>query len=73
MVIVFHDHTLTAGETWTNDYGNGWVGHGETTLRARVDDDRATGTVTMVQRISGPGAPYACESGRVAFSATAQR
>jgi hypothetical protein len=73
ITLVFHDRTLTASEAWTYDYRNGWIGHGETRLRAQVEDDRATGTVTMVQRISGPGAPYTCESGPVTFSASAQR
>jgi hypothetical protein len=64
---------LTVRETWVNDYGRGWVGRGTTAVDARFDGDSATGTISTRQPITGPGAPYVCESARVTFSAHAQR
>jgi hypothetical protein len=65
------DGTLTVSDTWTKDYGDGRIGHGTSTLRARAGDEVADGTIRMVQRIAGDGQRYVCDSGTVTFSARA--
>jgi hypothetical protein len=60
---------LPVRESWTRDYGNGWVGQGTSTLRLRSEDDAVSGTLGSIQRIAGPGRPYRCDSGSVSFSA----
>jgi hypothetical protein len=63
------DDAVSVHQRWLHVYGDGWIGTHEQTLRADADGDAVTGTVTMAQRVTGPGTPDVCESGPVTFSA----
>jgi hypothetical protein len=63
------DDAVSVTDTWDKDYGDGRLGHGTGTVRARVDDDALNGTIRMIQRIASADRTYTCDSGAVAFSA----
>jgi hypothetical protein len=64
--------TLSIRETKTHSY-RGYTWHRTVTLRARVTGDSASGTIEAVERLDDPSyGPYSCESGPVAFSASAR-
>jgi len=70
---VLHDGTLTIRESKTHRYLD-YTWHRTATLHARVTDDSVRGTMDLVERlVDRPeyGAYYACESGPVSVSATA--
>lgn len=66
----FDDGELRLHESLTREYENGWVGHRDYRLEARVEDDGVRGTMRYDEAIRHPDQPaYFCGSGTVRFAA----
>jgi hypothetical protein len=61
---------LRVKDTASRLYGTGEYGRRSFTMRARIDDETARGTLSFVEAvIAADGSTYECRSGPVAFSA----
>jgi hypothetical protein len=71
----FEDGTLTIRQRTDHRYERDWTGERSLTMKANVDDDEASGQMSLVEELRDPttGRYYVCHSGPVRFTVRRER